>query len=132
MDKQLKIYIISDSIGETGELIAEAAVKQFFSIGYEIRRFPYITEKEQIEEVFEDAKDGNSMIIYTTVSRRNRNYIEKMGQEFNIQTVDVMTPPLEALEEILKFPPKRESGIIRRLRSEEHTSELQSRFDLVC
>src|SRR5699024_12633445 len=92
--------------------------------------FPYTTLFRS--EVFEDAKDGNSMIIYTTVSRRNRNYIEKMGQEFNIQTVDVMTPPLEALEEILKFPPKRESGIIRRLRSEEHTSELQSRFDLVC
>src|SRR5699024_9866420 len=42
-------------------------------------------------------------------------FIEKMGRKFNIPTVDVMTPPLEALEKILKFPPKRESGIIRRL-----------------
>ena len=37
----LKIYIISDSIGETGEQIAKASIRQFEVDDYEIKRFPY-------------------------------------------------------------------------------------------
>ncbi len=56
MDKGITIYILSDSIGETGEQVARAAVSQFNPERYEIRRFPYITEEDQIKEVFEEAK----------------------------------------------------------------------------
>lgn len=115
MDKSLTIFVISDSIGETGELIAKAAVRQFIPEGFNIRRFPYVVERNQIREIFDEANRENSLIIYTTVSRRTRDFIEEQGRKYDIPTVDVMTPPLEALENLLKFPPKRESGIIRRL-----------------
>lgn len=115
MDRPLTIYVISDSIGETGEQIAKAAVRQFVPAGFDIRRFPYITGKEQIKEIFNEAIKDNSLIIYTTVSEETRDYIEEQGMKFDIPTVDVMTPPLEALEKLLDYPPKRESGIIRRL-----------------
>jgi len=39
MDKHLIVYIISDSIGETAELIARAAVRQFVANNYEIRKY---------------------------------------------------------------------------------------------
>lgn len=114
MERKLTIYVISDSIGETGELIARAAVRQFTE-DYEIRRYPFIVSEEQIKEVFDEAEVDKSLIIYTTVSERTKNFIEENGQERGIPTVDVMTPPLIALENTLKIPPKRESGIIRRL-----------------
>lgn len=114
MEKKLTIYVISDSIGETGELIARAAVRQFTE-DYEIKRYPFVVSEEQIKEVFDEAESGRSLIIYTTVSEKTRDYIEKNGKERDIPTVDVMTPPLVALENTLKTPPKRESGIIRRL-----------------
>ncbi|MBC8590756.1 pyruvate, water dikinase regulatory protein [Wansuia hejianensis] len=115
VDKQITIYVISDSIGETGELIARAAIRQFVSNKYEIRRYPYIQNEEQIKEIFSDAKNGNSLVLYTTVSEKTRDYIHMQGIESNIPTIDIMTPPLKALEKILGYPPKRESGIIRRL-----------------
>ena len=115
MEAGITIYVMSDSIGETGELIARAAVRQFLRENFEIKRYPYIVGEEQIEEIFEDAKNHKSIIIYTTVSEKNRDYIIRKGKEYNIPTVDVMTPPLEALEKVLGFPPKRESGIISRL-----------------
>lgn len=115
MDSKITIYVISDSIGETGELIARAAIKQFIPDSYEIRRYAYIEREEQLKEIFDEAKLSKSLIIYTTVSEKTRKSITDKGAEFNIPTIDVMTPPLKALEAVLDMPPKRESGIIRRL-----------------
>ncbi len=114
MQNKLIVYVISDSIGETGELIARASVRQFTE-DYEIKRYPYIINEEQIKEVFDEAVVGRSLIIYTTVSEKTRSFIETRGKEQGIPTIDVMTPPLNALENILNTRPKRESGIIRRL-----------------
>ncbi|HZK00432.1 MAG TPA: pyruvate, water dikinase regulatory protein [Tissierellaceae bacterium] len=115
MEPQITIYVMSDSIGETGELIAKAAVRQFIPSNFEIKRYPYIVGEDQIREIFEDARKHESIVIYTTVSEKNREFIIRKGKEYNIPTVDVMTPPMEALQEKLGFEPKRESGIIRRL-----------------
>lgn len=115
MDKSLTIYVLSDSIGETGELLSRAALSQFNSGKYEVRRFPFITAEDQIMEIFEEAKNEPSVVIYTIVIERLKNFINMKGKEFNIPTVDLMTPALDAIESILGYGPKRESGLIRRL-----------------
>ncbi len=115
MDKSIAIYVLSDSIGETGEQVARAAVSQFNPDKYELRRFPYITDEEQIMEIFEEAKNEKCIIIYTIVIEKLKNFIIEMGEEYGIPVVDLMTPALNALEQVLGYEPKRESGLIRRL-----------------
>ena len=115
MDKNITIYVLSDSIGETGEQVARAAVSQFNPDRYELRRFPYITHKDQILEAFEEARYEKCIIIYTIVIEELKDYVIKLGEEFNIPTVDLMTPALNSLEGVLGYAPKRESGLIRRL-----------------
>ncbi len=115
MERCVTIYVLSDSIGETGEQVARAAVSQFTPERYEVRRFPYITAKDQIVEVFEEAKKEKSVVIYTVVIEELKNFIVEMGNKFNIPVVDLMTPALDALERVLGYEPKRESGIIRKL-----------------
>ncbi len=115
MNSHLTMYILSDSIGETGELIARAAIRQFTSDNYEIKKFPFISGKDRIQEIMEDAAKNFSIVLHTTVSLENKSFIEQLGKDHNIPTVDIMAPPLEALENILMIPPKREPGLIRRL-----------------
>lgn len=115
MDKSITIYVLSDSIGETGEQVARAAVSQFTPNKYDIRRFPYITNKEQILEIFEEARREESIVIYTIVIKNLKDYVLELGLEHNIPTVDLMTPALDALESVFKYEPRRESGLIRRL-----------------
>ncbi len=115
MDNNITIYVLSDSIGETGEQVARAAASQFSPLKYDVIRYPYITDKEQIKEAFEEAKERKSIIIYTVVIENLRNYIIDMGQKYNIPVIDLMSPTLNALELVLGRKPKRESGIIRRL-----------------
>lgn len=115
MDKNITVYILSDSIGETGELLSRAALSQFNTGKYEVRKFPYITDKEQIIEIFEEAKNQPSVFIYTIVIEELRNFIRDKGKELNILTVDIMSPTLDAISKVLGCEPKRESGLIRKL-----------------
>ncbi|NLY86415.1 MAG: kinase/pyrophosphorylase [Tissierellia bacterium] len=115
MKNSLTVYVLSDSIGETGELLARAALSQFNSVKYHVRRFPFITEEEQIIEVFNEARKEPSVIIFTIVIERLKKFIEDLGREYNIPTVDLMTPALDAMSSVLQFQPKRESGLIRKL-----------------
>ncbi|NMA85722.1 MAG: kinase/pyrophosphorylase [Tissierellia bacterium] len=115
MDKSITIYVLSDSIGETGEQVAKAAVSQFNPERYEVRRFPYITHKDQILEVFEEARYEKCIIIYTIVIEELKDNVIELGEKYNIPTVDLMTPALDSLEDVLGYAPKRESGLIRRL-----------------
>jgi regulator of PEP synthase PpsR (kinase-PPPase family) len=115
MDKNTIIYVLSDSIGDTGEQVAKAAASQFNSGKYEVIRFPYITDKEQIQEIFEEAKNEKCIIVFTVVIESLKSYILEKSKEFNIPAVDLMTPTLDAIQSVVGFEPKRESGIIRRL-----------------
>lgn len=115
MNNDIVLYIISDSIGETGELIGRAAMRQFISDKFEIKRYPYVSKKSQIQEIFEEAKLENSIVIYTTVQESISNFINVKGMEYNIATIDIMSAPLVAIENLLGFAPKREPGLIRRL-----------------
>ncbi len=110
------IYAISDSIGETAESVSRAAVSQFNSENnYEIRRFPYINEEQQILEILEEAKNENSTIVFTIVVPELRNILLDRADKLNIPCVDVMTPIVNAIEAVLKVPSRQEPGLIRKL-----------------
>lgn len=112
---KLTLYVMSDSIGETGELIAKAAAKQFITENYEIRKYPYMNDEEHIRQVMNEAVQGESLVIYTTVLENIKSLIDSLGTERGIPTIDVMSPPMLAIEKLLGYPPKREAGLIRRI-----------------
>ncbi len=115
MKKDIIVYVVSDSIGETGEQVAKAAVSQFSPEKYEFRRFPYVIEEEQMAEILEEAKQENAIIVFTIVIESLRKFIIREAEKLDIPAVDLMSPVLTAIEEILGYQPKRESGLIRRL-----------------
>ncbi len=111
----LIIYIISDSIGETAEQVAKAAISQFNTEDYEIRRFPYINDRGQILEILEEAKNEVAIIVFTMVVPDLREFLIKEANALNIPCADVITPSLNAMESVLKAPARKEPGLIRKL-----------------
>src|SRR5204862_8324505 len=77
---------------------------------------------ERVETIFMMPKD-----TYTFLSSRIVKEIARLGGD-----VSAFVPPhvRDALTQKLTSPPRR--AISLTMRSEEHTSELQSRRDLVC
>ncbi|NPV26838.1 MAG: kinase/pyrophosphorylase [Firmicutes bacterium] len=109
------IYIISDSIGDTAEVVARAAASQFDSGKFEIRRVPYVSDEKHLEEIIAEVQGCNCAIIYTVVVPELKQALEKLVKERNIPAVDILGPAIDAIGKISQLPPKLKPGLLRQL-----------------
>jgi hypothetical protein len=107
--------VLSDSLGETAEMVAKAVVTQFNSGNMEIKRFPYVNDKYQLEDIMKEVKSGEVIIAYTFVLPELKQRINEIAEEKNILIVDIIGPMLSAVEKIVSLPPKLEPGLLRKL-----------------
>lgn len=112
------IYALSDSIGETAEMVARATVSQFDSRRFDIIRVPYITSPEQITETIDEAAKHNCIICHTLVSPHLRDALLTQAQAKGIPTVDIMGPMLAAVEKMSHIPPKLKPGLVHKMDQE--------------
>jgi len=108
------IYILSDSIGETGELVVKAAISQFAEADMEIRRRPYLKSIEQIEVVLKEASQTNSVIMYTLVRLDLKAALETSAKRLGLTHVDIMGPVIQAITTTSHLSPRNEPGLIRK------------------
>ena len=71
-----KIYAISDSVGETAEMVARATASQFGEEELEIIRVSYVISEKQVDEVINKCINDGGMICHTIVMPGLREYIE--------------------------------------------------------
>lgn len=109
------VYMLSDSIGETGESILRAAASQFPFERLDVRRMPYIHSTQEIDEWVQEAMETNATIAYTLVRPDLQEYIEKVAQEKKVPCLDIMGPTMQFLKDITELSPKNEPGLIRKL-----------------
>src|SRR5207249_5082187 len=92
---------------------------------------------------------GCRLFPYTTLFRSARSTFDELavmdiagaqllfGRLGRLDRIDLVTDPARPVEEVRRailalLPPELTAKRPQQRRSEEHTSELQSRFDLVC
>ncbi len=112
----IKIFILSDSLGETATLVTRAAISQFKTDNYEIKRFSYVQELNVLKEILIEASlTSNSILIYTLVDEKLIEFIKEYSKDTNLLTIDLISPLINQMSKILKLEPAREPGVIRRL-----------------
>ena len=115
--KKLHIFIVSDSVGETGELVAKAAVSQFRP-GLQdtsLKRLPHIETVDQIIEIVHLAKIQPAIILFTLVQKKMRAALKKECARSGVRFIDLMGPLMDTLEEELNELPFEEPGLVRKL-----------------
>jgi regulator of PEP synthase PpsR (kinase-PPPase family) len=112
------IYALSDSIGETAEMVARATASQFDASRFDIIRIPYINSVQQIEETIREAAKHQSLICHTIVSPHLREALLDYAQQNSIPTVDIMGPMMNAVEKLSNLEPKMKPGLIHKLDQE--------------
>ncbi|NPV42928.1 MAG: kinase/pyrophosphorylase [Firmicutes bacterium] len=121
-----KVFVVSDSIGETAELVTRAAASQFDSGNVEIKRFPYVTDKEYIDEIIEEARlEKYSIIVATIILPDVRDYLIEKANMLGIPIVDIMGPMMDAFSKVMKISPKLEPGLVRKL-DEEYFKKIEA------
>lgn len=114
--ENLIIYVISDSVGETAQQVTKAAISQFsMEDNYEIRRFPYVIDREFLKEILNSGKNEDAIIVYTLVDETLLKITKEFCQIEGLSHIDLMTPLLKEISNKTNIKPKREPGIIRKL-----------------
>lgn len=98
-----EIYVVSDYIVETGENVARTIANQFDVSLFELKRFPYITEKIQVDELIENIDEEKKVIIMVTMFLpRIKKYLFKRCKLKEITIIDVYGDIVKTFEEKLE------------------------------
>lgn len=108
----MKIYAVSDSIGETAEQVAKATLTQFCD-KIELQRVPYVKSFEDVNEFINnlDNKD-NIMIISTIVLVEVREFLVQRCIESGIPITNVLGPCISMASRILNKVPDYRPGAV--------------------
>ena len=114
--ESVSIYIISDSLGETGAYITRAAIFQFEGLNYNIIKIPYITNLTSLKEALKSVhKEKNSIIFYTLVDKNLVDYVCSFATEHDLVAVDVLSPIIDAIKGFTGIKPIGKPGKIIRI-----------------
>jgi regulator of PEP synthase PpsR (kinase-PPPase family) len=109
------VFIVSDSIGETAEMVVRAAASQFNSGNMEIRRIPNISDETILEEIVHQATENHFMIAYTLVLKELSDFLTLKANEAGVVCVDILGPIIEAFKKASHLEPKLEPGLLRKV-----------------
>jgi regulator of PEP synthase PpsR (kinase-PPPase family) len=112
------IHVISDSLGETGEMVARAAASQFDSDLFRIERLPKIESAEQLREIVKSHCGQHCIFLYTLVEGTLRREMRRLCVEESVHGVDLLWPSVELLERATGVSPSGAAGAIRRTDAE--------------
>jgi len=109
------IYVVSDSVGETAELVTKAAITQFNGNHIKLKRFPYVEDTEHIDEVISLASFDKGMIAFTLVKPQMRSYMKESAEKAGIRAVDLIGPLMDQIQSLSGKTPLFEPGLVRKL-----------------
>lgn len=95
----MNVYIISDSLGETGYSLATAAAVQFPKVKFNYRRFPLTRTKEKLQQVLNQAENDNALIVHTFVNPNFSAYVNEFGEKHDLTILDGMSNLIHAMQE---------------------------------
>lgn len=109
----LTIHVISDSLGETGETVALAAISQFPPNTFRIERLPKVESAAELRDIVRTHCGDDCIFFYTLVDRALRNEMGRLVGT-GVVGVDLLGPALDLLEQVTGRHPSGEVGRIRR------------------
>ena len=115
--RKLLVFVVSDSVGETGESVVRAVLSQFrpdFK-NVEIVRFPHLTTFTELKTIIEEAKERKAMIVYTLVQKSLRDTLYAYANANKVIALDLLGPIMQAVEHEYDEQPIQQPGIVHKL-----------------
>ncbi|MCG7345107.1 kinase/pyrophosphorylase [Sporosarcina sp. ACRSL] len=115
--RKLTLFIVSDSVGETADLVAKAAASQFRQDLETVstKRFSHVEDESQLREIAYLAKQQHAIIIYTLVKSGMRKVIKEECQNNGLKCIDLLGPIVKEIGTSLDQKPFEEPGLVRQL-----------------
>lgn len=109
------VFIVSDSLGETAELVTRAALSQFNGADVTIRRFPMISSAADIQGIVELATKQPTLIVYTLILPEAHNTMTQLAESHGVVAIDIMGPMMSGFVQVLGRVPRLQPGLIHKM-----------------
>lgn len=110
-DSEVIIYVVSDSAGDTGELVVRAAVAQFHPIHADVRRAPFVNDEASLERFVLLAKEHNAIMLYTLVLPGLRERMMDLADKHGVTAIDLLGSLIRSLELKTDRKARQEPGL---------------------
>jgi regulator of PEP synthase PpsR (kinase-PPPase family) len=98
--KQLHLHLLSDSTGETLDIVAKACLSQFDEVDA-IRHFwPMVRSEGHLERVLDEIEQRPGLVLYTLVNPVIRRSLEQNVRRRGLHSVSVLDPVIDALSAV--------------------------------
>ena len=109
--RQVRLFVVSDSIGETAQRVINAVLAQFPDLNnYEIKKFPFVDSKEVLTDILSDALHEKAVVVTTLVNDELNKFCADFSKETGLEYVDYMSPLVNIVSKRTQMPPSSQSG----------------------
>ena len=95
---RIHLHLLSDSTGETLEMIAKAALAQFDEADVQRHFWPMVRSKQHIDRIVPDIAAHPGLVLFTLVNPETRQRLEEHCIRIGLPAVPVLDAVTEALE----------------------------------
>ena len=97
MAKQLDLHLLSDSTGETLDMVASACLAQFENVEAHRHFWPMVRSEGHLDRVLDDIAKKPGLVLYTLVNPAIRRDLERKCRQRKLHAVPVLDPVIDAL-----------------------------------
>jgi len=109
----ISVHVLSDSLGETGEMVARAVVAQFGIGDFNIERLPKVTSAQDLRDTVRSHCGEACLFLYTLVDPELRAEMESLVAE-GVHGADILGPSVALLAEATGRRPTGTAGAVHR------------------
>lgn len=124
MQPTYTVHILSDSLGETAEMVARAAIAQFDGDAFRIERLPRVRTVDELRSAVTSHCGRWCLFVYTLVDDALRAEMESLCAG-GVNGVDVLGPAVAMIGRVTGLQPSGEPGAVRRT-DEEYFERIEA------
>lgn len=110
MAETLHLHLISDSTGETLDMLANAAMAQFEGAAIERHLWPLVRSRQGLERIMADVAGKPGIVLFTLASPDIRTALEEKCRNLGLKAVSPLDPVLTSLGDTLGRQAKARPG----------------------
>ncbi|WP_332810603.1 pyruvate, water dikinase regulatory protein [Sphingomonas sp.] len=107
---RLHLHLLSDSTGETLEVVATACLAQFDEVDVLRHFWPMVRSEGHLDRVLDDIERRPGLVLYTLVNSNIRRDLERKCRRRGIHAVSALDPVVDALSAVLGQEAKARPG----------------------
>jgi regulator of PEP synthase PpsR (kinase-PPPase family) len=114
----IHLYLLSDATGETVERVVRAALSQFKGAEVKLHRLSGLRGRMEVDEALVGPINHPGLIIYTLVNPDLAQYLRGQVEHFGLDAIDLISPLLYKLSDVLGSAPREEPGLLHQVDTE--------------